>query len=47
MIYRNIELEQQPGVVTIWLNRPEKRNAFDSAFLAEINEAVKTINKMI
>lgn len=47
MIYKNIELEQQPGVITIWLNRPEKRNAFDSAFLAEINEAIQTVNKMV
>lgn len=39
-------MEQLPGVVTLWLNRPEKRNALDGAFITELNEAIQSINKL-
>jgi methylglutaconyl-CoA hydratase len=35
--YQNIQLEIDPrGIATLWLNRPEKNNAFDSATISEL-----------
>ncbi|HEY4787678.1 MAG TPA: enoyl-CoA hydratase-related protein, partial [Bacteroidales bacterium] len=44
MIYKYIELQTLPGVVNLWLNRPEKRNAFDHDMILEINHALGIIN---
>jgi Enoyl-CoA hydratase/carnithine racemase len=44
MIYKHIELEYQPGFVTLWLNRSEKRNAFDLEMIEEMDHAVKVVN---
>lgn len=46
MIYKHIELDLQPGIVTLWLNRPEKRNAFDHEMVIEIDHAIQKINEM-
>src|SRR3990167_7259840 len=35
--YQNIQLEiDSRGIATLWLNRPEKNNAFDSATISEL-----------
>jgi methylglutaconyl-CoA hydratase len=40
MGYRNIEYERRANAVFIWLDRPELRNAFDDAMVAELHDAV-------
>ncbi len=37
--YQHIEMEQRGAVRWLWLNRPEVRNAFDDALIAEIAQA--------
>lgn len=44
--YKHIELEHQPGFITLWLNRPEKRNAFDLEMIKEMNHAIKYVNTL-
>ena len=36
-----IEIEQAGAVKTIWMNRPEKRNALDSAMLGQMTDALR------
>lgn len=36
--------EQEGAVCTLTLNRPQLRNAFDSGFIAELNDAVKQVS---
>src|SRR5689334_9091310 len=38
-IYRHIEIEQRGAVRWVWLNRPEVRNAFNDALIADIAAA--------
>jgi len=40
MEFRNLEIEKQGGVATLWLNRPQVRNALDEVLIAEIAHAV-------
>lgn len=44
MEYRYIEWESEEGLITLWLNRPEKRNAFDHQMISELNDALQRIN---
>lgn len=37
--YRHLEIEQRGAVRWLWLNRPEVRNAFNDALIAEIAQA--------
>jgi enoyl-CoA hydratase/carnithine racemase len=37
--YQHIELEQRGAVRWLWLNRPEVRNAFNDALIADIASA--------
>ena len=37
--YRHIEIEQRGAVRWLWLNRPEVRNAFNEALIADIAAA--------
>ena len=39
MEYRNLDIERQGGIATVWLNRPQVRNALDEVLIAEITEA--------
>ena len=39
MGFRHLEIEQQGAVRRLWLNRPEVRNAFNDALIAEISQA--------
>lgn len=34
----------EDGAVTVWLNRPERRNAFDSTTIAALREAFETLH---
>ncbi len=38
-----IEIERDTAVVTLWLNRPDKRNAMDGALVRELAEALDAI----
>lgn len=40
MAYTRLETSVEEGIGTIWLNRPEKRNALDSVVVAELHDAV-------
>jgi methylglutaconyl-CoA hydratase len=39
MSYETIEIHSGPGVAVLWLNRPEVRNAFNEAMIAELTAA--------
>src|SRR5262245_16628973 len=39
MAYTTIEIHAQHGVAVLWLNRPEVRNAFNEAMIAELAAA--------
>ena len=41
MSYTTIETERSNGVATIWLNRPEMRNAMNDVLIAELTDAVR------
>ncbi len=41
--YLTIELERQEALVTLWLNRPEKHNAFDDTMIAELTAAFREV----
>jgi len=41
--YQHLEVEQRGAVRRIWLNRPEYRNAFNDALIAEISAAFAEI----
>jgi methylglutaconyl-CoA hydratase len=34
----------EAGAVTVWINRPQRRNAFDSATIAALHEAFETLH---
>ena len=46
MAYKYIQLEQQAEVVTLWLNRPEKRNAFNHEMVLEMLDAIHYVNQL-
>lgn len=39
MNYQNLEVEFQGAVATVWLDRPEARNALDEVLIAELTQA--------
>lgn len=40
-----VHLESTPaGAVTVWINRPDKKNAFDAATIAALREAFETLH---
>jgi len=41
MTYTTIETELQQGVATIWLNRPDMRNAMNDVLIRELGDAVR------
>lgn len=43
MEYKTIQLENDHGVVTIWLNRPEVHNAFDEIMLRELTAVFENL----
>ena len=44
--FKTLQLESKDGISTIWLNRPEKRNAFNLVMLNEITEAFNSLAEM-
>ncbi|WP_374544798.1 enoyl-CoA hydratase/isomerase family protein [Rhodoblastus sp.] len=40
MAFANVEIERAGGIVTLWMNRPERRNAFNAELIAELTEAL-------
>jgi len=45
MPFHNLEIETQGPIATVWLNRPEVRNALDEVLLAEITQAVNQLER--
>lgn len=45
MTYRTLEVERRGHLATVWLNRPEVRNAFDDAAIAEITDAFSGLGR--
>ncbi|MFM7760332.1 MAG: enoyl-CoA hydratase/isomerase family protein [Burkholderiaceae bacterium] len=45
MNFTSLELEQQQHVATLWLNRPDVRNAFDEHSIAELTQAFRVLEK--
>ena len=42
MAEHEVRTESDAGVATIWLNRPDHRNAFSGTMRAELNAALET-----
>lgn len=40
---RYIEIEQDDGCATLWLNRPERHNALNAALIAELHHAIDEV----
>ena len=36
MDYQTLEIQQEPRIATVWLNRPDVRNAFNQTTIAEL-----------
>lgn len=45
MSFRTIEIDQQDFVATLWLNRPDVRNAFNEQAIAEITQAFRHLDQ--
>jgi methylglutaconyl-CoA hydratase len=45
MSFQTIEVQIQQSVATIWLNRPDLRNAMNDVMIAELNETVSSAIK--
>lgn len=43
MPFQTLDIETQGPIATLWLNRPEVRNALDEVLLAEITQAVRQL----
>src|ERR1039458_3809405 len=44
---KNLIVEEDAGLVTITMNRPEKRNALSTAMMTELNDALRAIGKRV
>ncbi len=44
MSYQTLEIEHHTHVATIWLNRPDVRNAFNETSIAEITHAFRQLD---
>ena len=45
MTYETIQLQKTPaGIALVWLNRPEVRNAFNEAMIAELSDAFAAVD---
>jgi methylglutaconyl-CoA hydratase len=42
--YQTLEIERRDGIATIWMNRPERHNAFDEALIADLDDAVQRLD---
>jgi methylglutaconyl-CoA hydratase len=41
MTYETLEIESTRGLRTIWLNRPDRRNAMNDVLISELNDAIQ------
>jgi methylglutaconyl-CoA hydratase len=46
MDYQTLQLVQDGAVATVWLNRPEVRNAFNETAIAEITDVFSALDAM-
>lgn len=44
MDYKTLEVEQKAQIATIWLNRPDIRNAFNEVMISELIKAFKEVS---
>jgi len=42
--YKNLEIQHGQGVAMLWLKRPDVRNAFDEIMIAELTQALRTLD---
>ncbi len=40
MAFAKVEIERAGGIATLWINRPERHNAFDAELIAELTDAL-------
>lgn len=45
-VYNNIEFELKDNIGTIWLNRPDKRNAMNAEMISEMTHCYRSVNDM-
>lgn len=45
MTYQEIQLERNNGIATLWLNRPEKNNAFNALVIKELIHALNQLKE--
>jgi methylglutaconyl-CoA hydratase len=45
MDYQTLEIQQEPRVATVWLNRPDVRNAFNQTTIAELTQAFHALGQ--
>ncbi|MBM3338104.1 MAG: enoyl-CoA hydratase/isomerase family protein, partial [Betaproteobacteria bacterium] len=45
MTYHTLEIIQHGPSATIWLNRPDVRNAFNETSIAEITQAFRVLDQ--
>jgi methylglutaconyl-CoA hydratase len=43
--YQSLQLEYRAGCATVWLNRPERHNAFDEALLSELPSCLALLSQ--
>lgn len=44
MDYQTLEIQRQQAVATVWLNRPDVRNAFNETSIAELTQAFRELD---
>jgi methylglutaconyl-CoA hydratase len=42
--YQSLQLDIGQGIATIWMNRPDRHNAFDETLIAELDDAVQRLD---
>lgn len=43
-MFQTLEIERQNSVATIWMNRPDRHNAFDETLIAELTAACQALD---
>jgi methylglutaconyl-CoA hydratase len=43
-VYQTLELDRRDAVATLWMNRPERHNAFDETVIAELTHALSALD---
>jgi len=42
--YASLELQVSDGIATVWMNRPDRHNAFDETLIAELDDAFRHLD---